>query len=57
MEKNCTVLHGVFKQMGSFLFIVVKLYSYKDSGVRNLRKFKYFAIILDISVTREIRFN
>ena len=28
--------------MGSFLSIVVKLYSYKDSDVGNLRKTKYF---------------
>ena len=28
--------------MGSFLTMVVKLYSYKDSDVVNLRKFEYF---------------
>ena len=28
--------------MGSFIIIVVKLYSYIDSDVGNLRKFKYF---------------
>ena len=31
-----------FSKMGSFLIIVVKLHSYKDSDVRNLRKFEYF---------------
>ena len=28
--------------MGSFLIIVVKLYSYKDGDVRNLQEFEYF---------------
>ena len=28
--------------MGSFMIIVVKLYNYKDSDVRNLRKSEYF---------------
>ena len=31
-----------FSEMGSFLIIVVKLYSYKDSDVGNLQKFEYF---------------
>ena len=43
--------------MGSLLLIVVNLYSYKDSDVRNLHKFEFFTIILDIRVTREIQFN
>ena len=34
-------LSGLSK-MGSFLIIVVKLYSYKESDVRNLRTIKYF---------------
>ena len=28
--------------VGSFLLIVLKLYSYKDGDVGNLRKFEYF---------------
>ena len=32
----------VLPNTGSFLIIVVKLYSYIDSKVGNLRKFKYF---------------
>ena len=34
-------LSGIL-DMGSFLTIVVKLYSYIDSDVRNLRKYEYF---------------
>ena len=41
--------------MGSFIIIVVNLYSYKDSDVGNPRKFEYFTSILDINVTREIQ--
>ena len=37
--------------------MVVKLYINKDIGVGNLRKFEYFLGILDIHLTREIRFN
>ena len=29
-------------KMGPFLIIALKLYSYKDSDVRNLHNFKYF---------------
>ena len=43
--------------MVSFLNIVVKLHGYKNSDVGNLRKFEYFTSILDIRITREIRFN
>ena len=43
--------------MGSFLIIVVKLYSYKDSDVGNIEKSNIFVIILDLGVRREIRFN
>ena len=32
----------VYLIMGSFLIVVVKLYSYKDSDVGNIRKTKYF---------------
>ena len=43
--------------MGSFLIVVLKLSSYNDNYVGNLRTIKYFAIIEDLFVTREIRFN
>ena len=43
--------------MGSFLTIVVKLYSYIDSDVGNLQKIKYFTIILDTRIRREIKFR
>ena len=43
--------------MVSFLSIVVKLRSYKDSDVGNLHKIEYLTSILDIRITREIRFN
>ena len=39
--------------MGSFLLIVVKLSSYKDDDVGNLRKFEFFTIILDRAFMRE----
>ena len=44
-------------EMGSFLIIVVKLYSYVDSDVGNLQKSNIFTIILDTHVRCEIRFN
>ena len=40
--------------MGSFLIIVVKLYSYKDSDLGNIQKINIFAIISDLRVWREI---
>ena len=43
--------------MGSFLIKFVKLHSYKESYVGNLRKFEYLTSILDIRVTRELQFN
>ena len=45
------------RNMGSFPIIVVKLSRYKDSDVRDLQKIKYFAIIIDLRLRREIRFN
>ena len=39
--------------MGSFLIIVLNLYSYKDGDVGNLCKFDFFTVILDIRVTPE----
>ena len=39
-------------KIGSFLIIILKLYSYKDSDARNIRK-----IILDLCIRHEILFN
>ena len=47
----------VILDMRSFLIIVVKLYSYKDSDVGNLQTFKYFRDYVVFFITREIRFN
>ena len=44
-------------KMGSFLIIVVKLYTYIYSDVKIYEKPNIFAIILDLHVRREIRFN
>ena len=43
--------------MGPFLSIVLNFYSYKDSNVGNIRKIKFFAIILNLRVRREIWFS
>ena len=43
-----------FPNMGSFLNIVVKLFSYTDSEVGNLRKFEHFYEYLYIRVTYKI---
>ena len=40
--------------MESFLIIVVKLYSYKDNDVGNLREYEFFTMILDLPVRRKI---
>ena len=40
--------------MGSLIIIVVKLFSYKDSDVKNLQNFEYLYNYLDIHVMREI---
>ena len=47
----------VITKYGVLQIIVLKLYSYIDSEVGNLRKFKFFTTFIYIRVTREIQLN
>ena len=58
-SNRCSIIFIYMKlsvnlKMKSFLIIVVKLYRYKHSGVVNVRKIEYLAIIVDLFVRREM---
>ena len=43
--------------MGLLIIIVIKLPSFKDEEIGNLRKFEYFTFLKDFHYFKEIKFN